>query len=153
RKFGETPEPQAVEPSAGDQLLFVVHKHAARSLHYDIRLELEGALKSWACPKGPSLDPSVKRLAIMVEDHPLAYKDFEGVIPEGNYGAGSVIIWDRGTYRHPLARDEHENEQLLLAGLKKGDLKFILEGEKLRGEFALVRTRKDERSWLLVKKK
>src|SRR6185369_6721163 len=153
RKFEKTPEPQPDLGHEGRRLVFVVHKHAARALHYDLRLELEGVLKSWAIPKGPSLDPAVKRLAVMVEDHPFAYKDFEGVIPEGNYGAGSVIIWDRGFYRHPLARSESENELLLLAGLKKGDLKFVLEGEKLRGEFALVRTKKDERSWLLLKKK
>ena len=110
-------------------------------------------LKSWAVPKGPSLDPSLKRLAVMVEDHPLDYKDFEGVIPEGNYGAGGVIIWDRGFYHHPSARDENENEKLLLDGLRKGDMKFVLEGEKLQGEFALVKTRKDEKSWLLLKKK
>jgi len=153
RKFENTPEPAPDATHEGHRLIFVVHKHAARALHYDLRLELDGVLKSWAVPKGPSLDPSLKRLAVMVEDHPFAYKDFEGVIPEGNYGAGSVIIWDRGYYRHPLAQGEHENEQLLLAGLKKGDLKFVLEGEKLRGEFALVRTKKDERSWLLLKKK
>jgi bifunctional non-homologous end joining protein LigD len=136
-----------------DRLIFVVHKHAARALHYDLRLELEGVLKSWAVPKGPSLDPSLKRLAVLVEDHPLDYKDFEGVIPEGNYGAGSVIIWDRGFYYHPSALDENENEKLLLDGFRKGNLKFVLEGEKLRGEFALVRTGKDGKSWLLLKKK
>ena len=89
----------------------------------------------------------------MVEDHPLDYQDFEGVIPEGNYGAGSVIVWDRGFYQHPAAKDRKENEQLLLEGLSKGDLKFVLAGEKLRGEFALVKTAKDEKSWLLLKKK
>jgi bifunctional non-homologous end joining protein LigD len=136
-----------------DRLIFVVHKHAARALHYDLRLELQGALKSWAVPKGPSLDPSLKRLAVLVEDHPLDYKDFEGVIPEGNYGAGSVIIWDRGFYHHPSARDENENEKLLLDGFRKGNLKFLLEGEKLHGEFALVKTGKDGKSWLLLKKK
>ncbi len=134
-------------------LIFVVHKHAARALHYDLRLELEGVLKSWAVPKGPSLDPSLKRLAVMVEDHPLDYKDFEGVIPEGSYGAGSVIIWDRGFYHHPSVRDENESEKLLLDGFRKGNLKFVLEGEKLQGEFALVKTGKDGKSWLLLKKK
>jgi len=153
RRFGETPEPRPGGRPEGDQLVFVVHKHAARHLHYDIRLELEGVLKSWACPKGPSLDPGVKRLAVMVEDHPFAYKDFEGVIPEGNYGAGGVIIWDRGVYRHPAARDRSESERLLKAGLAKGDLKFILEGERLKGEFALVKSRRDERSWFLLKKR
>jgi bifunctional non-homologous end joining protein LigD len=153
RKFGKTPEPKAGLRPEGEQLIFVVHKHAARALHYDLRLELEGVLKSWAVPKGPSLDPSVKRLAVMVEDHPLDYKDFEGVIPEGNYGAGSVIIWDRGFYHHPSAKDKKENEKLLLDGLRKGDMKFVLAGKKLRGEFALVKMRRDEKSWLLLKKK
>ncbi|MBI5741804.1 MAG: hypothetical protein HZA16_13955 [Nitrospirae bacterium] len=153
RKFGETPEPQPEVRPEGDRLIFVVHKHAARNLHYDLRLELDGVLKSWAVPKGPSLDPSVKRLAMMVEDHPFDYKDFEGVIPEGNYGAGSVIIWDRGFYHHPSITDKGESGKLLREGLKKGDLKFVLEGEKLRGEFALVRMRKDEKAWLLLKKK
>ncbi len=153
REFEKTPEPEPGLGHKGDRLTFVVHKHAARALHYDLRLELEGTLKSWAVPKGPSLNPSSKRLAVMVEDHPLDYKDFEGVIPEGNYGAGSVIIWDRGFYHHPSARDENENEKLLLEGFRKGDIKFILEGEKLRGEFALVRTGRDGKSWLLLKKK
>ena len=153
RSFEKTPEPQPGLRHKGSHLIFVVHKHAARNLHYDLRLELEGVLKSWAVPKGPSMAPSVKRLAAMVEDHPFDYKDFEGVIPEGNYGAGSVIIWDRGFYRHPSAHDKKESEKLLQAGLMKGDLKFVLEGEKLRGEFALVKTGWDERSWLLLKKK
>jgi bifunctional non-homologous end joining protein LigD len=153
RKLSETPEPTAGPAHKGPRLIFVIHKHAARALHYDLRLELEGVLKSWAVPKGPTLDPSIKRLAMMVEDHPFDYRDFEGVIPEGNYGAGSVIIWDRGFYHHPAAADHKENEKLLLAGLKKGDFKFILEGEKLHGEFALVKIRRDEKSWLLLKKK
>lgn len=153
RKFEKTPEPQPGVSHETHRLTFVIHKHAARRLHYDLRLELGGVLKSWAVPKGPTLDPSVKRLAVMVEDHPLEYRDFEGVIPEGNYGAGSVIIWDRGFYRHPLAEDELDNERRLVTGLRKGDLKFILEGEKLHGEFALVKTGKDEKSWLLLKKK
>ena len=153
RKFGKTPEPEPGPRPEGDRLIFVIHKHAARALHYDLRLELEGVLKSWAVPKGPSLDPSLKRLAVMVEDHPFDYKDFEGVIPEGNYGAGSVIIWDRGFYRHPSARDGKENEKLLRDGLRKGDLKFVLDGEKLQGEFALVKTGMGVKSWLLLKKK
>ena len=157
RKFDRTPEPTP-EPKPGpghkgNRLVFVIQKHAARRLHYDLRLELEGVLKSWALPRGPSLSPTVKRLAVMVEDHPLDYKDFEGVIPEGNYGAGSVIIWDRGFYRHPSDADGKESERLLLDGLRKGDMKFHLEGEKLQGEFALVKTKKDEKSWLLLKKK
>jgi len=153
RKFEKTPEPEPAPRPEGDRRIFVVHKHAARALHYDLRLELEGVLKSWAVPKGPTLDPSVKRLAVMVEDHPFEYKDFEGVIPESNYGAGSVIIWDRGYYHHPSTRDEKESGKLLLEGLRKGDMKFVLEGEKLHGEFALVRMGKDGKSWLLLKKK
>ena len=153
RQFEQTPEPQPVLRPEGGQLIFVVQKHAARALHYDLRLELAGVLKSWAVPKGPTLNPALKRLAVRVEDHPLDYQNFEGVIPEGNYGAGSVIVWDRGLYQHPAAKDREENEKLLLDGLRKGDLKFVLAGEKLRGEFALVRTRKDEKSWLLLKKK
>jgi len=153
RKFDRTPEPKPGSGLEAGRLLFVVHKHAARAMHYDLRLELEGVLKSWAVPRGPSLDPTLKRLAVMVEDHPFEYKDFEGVIPEGNYGSGSVIIWDRGYYHHPLARTTSENEKLLLDGLKKGNLKFILEGEKLHGEFALVRTGTDGKTWLLLKKK
>jgi bifunctional non-homologous end joining protein LigD len=153
RKFGKTPEPKPGLRRKGSQLIFIVHKHAARALHYDLRLELEGVLKSWAVPKGPSMDPSLKRLAMMVEDHPLDYKDFEGVIPKGNYGAGSVIIWDRGFYHHPSTRERKESEKLLLDGLKKGNMKLVLDGERLQGEFALVKTGRDGKSWLLLKKK
>jgi len=153
RKFGKTPEPKPGFYRKGDYLIFVIHKHAARHLHYDLRLELEGVLKSWAIPKGPSLNPSLKRLAIMVEDHPFDYRDFEGVIPEGNYGAGSVIVWDRGIYYHPSAVDRKESEKLFLEGLRKGNMKFVLMGKKLQGEFALVKTGRDEKSWLLLKKK
>jgi bifunctional non-homologous end joining protein LigD len=153
RKFGKTPEPKPGFRHSGKRLVFVVQKHAARALHYDLRLEVEGVLKSWAVPKGPSLNPSVKRLAVLVEDHPLDYKDFEGLIPEGNYGAGSVIVWDRGFYHHPSASDGKESGRLLREGLRKGDMKFVLEGEKLQGEFALVKMGKEEKSWLLLKKK
>ncbi len=153
RKFGTTPEPSPALRDEQGRLMFVVHKHAARAMHYDLRLELEGVLKSWAVPKGPTLHPAERRLAVMVEDHPLDYRDFEGMIPEGNYGAGSVIIWDRGYYRHPAARNEFENGHMLLDGFRKGNLKFVLQGEKLHGEFALVRTKKDGKSWPLLKKK
>jgi bifunctional non-homologous end joining protein LigD len=153
REFEKTPEPKPRVRDEDDYLRFVVHKHAARAMHYDLRLELEGVLKSWAVPKGPSLDSSLKRLAVMVEDHPLDYMEFEGVIPEGNYGAGSVIIWDRGFYHHPATKDGRESEKLLLDGFRKGDMKFVLEGKKLHGEFALVKTGKDGKSWLLLKKK
>ncbi len=154
RKLNATPEPgPAPKKASGRNLIFVIHKHAARNLHYDLRLEMAGVLKSWAVPKGPSLDPSVKRLAMMVEDHPYDYKDFEGVIPEGNYGAGGVIIWDRGVYTHPLAENAKDAEKLLLAGLKKGELKFVLAGKKLKGGFALVKTKWEKNSWLLFKEK
>jgi bifunctional non-homologous end joining protein LigD len=153
RHFETTPEPEPVLSSTGDHLIFVVQKHSATRLHYDLRLEMAGVLKSWAVPKGPSLNPASKRLAVMVEDHPLDYQDFEGVIPAGNYGAGAVIVWDRGVYQHPAAKDRQESERLLLEGLRQGDLKFVLAGVKLKGEFALVKTAKDEKSWLLLKKK
>jgi bifunctional non-homologous end joining protein LigD len=155
RSFKKTPEPGVApgQTNTGQYLVFVVHKHASRRLHYDLRLEMGGVLKSFAVPKGPSLDPSVRRLAVEVEDHPFDYKDFEGVIPKGNYGAGSVIIWDRGLYGSPFSKDKHDGERLLLEGLKKGDLKLVLAGNKLKGEFALVKTRWDAKSWLLLKHK
>ena len=153
RKFPATPEPEPVVRPGGESLVFVIQKHAARALHYDLRLELDGVLKSWAVPRGPSLDPSVKRLAVRVEDHPLDYRNFEGVIPAAHYGAGSVMIWDRGFYHYPSVRNRLQSERFLREGLHRGDLKFVLEGEKLHGEFALVKIRKDEKSWLLLKKK
>ena len=135
-------------------LEFVVQKHAARQLHYDFRLELDGVLKSWAVPKGPSLDPSVKHLAMMVEDHELDYRNFEGVI-EGSYGAGKVIVWDNGTYHSIETSDKKKSEEFLRKGLSKGDLKFILNGKKLKGEFALVKMKNPKmgkNAWLLLKK-
>ena len=159
RNLKQTPEPGLMHEDKGEDKekggfpVFVVHKHAASRLHYDLRLEMEGVLKSWAVPKGPSLDPSVKRLAMMVEDHPFDYKDFEGSIPKGNYGAGGVIIWDRGLYSAPFAKEKKDNEKYLVEGLKKGDLKIILAGTKLRGGFALVKTKWEKNSWLLIKEK
>src|SRR2546427_3452483 len=146
RDADRTPEPFGAE-RADRPGLFVVHQHAARRLHYGLRLAGRGVLLSWAVPKGPSLDPAEKRLAVHVEDHPVEYADFEGVIPEGNYGAGAVIVWDLG--RWWAAEDPDE-------GLQQGKLLFDLEGYKLRGRFTLVRTggkkKPDSRDWLLIKK-
>lgn len=127
----------------------MVHKHRARSLHYDLRLEAGGVLRSWAVPKGPSLDPGDKRLAVEVEDHPLDYGDFEGVIPEGEYGAGKVIVWDRGSYE---VRTGAENLEEML---ERGTVKVLLRGEKLKGGFALIRTKwgGKKNNWLLIKDK
>jgi bifunctional non-homologous end joining protein LigD len=134
RDFGDTPEPSGKkEPKRGRRPVFVVQKHAATALHYDTRLEMEGVLKSWAVPKGPSYDPTVKRLAMMTEDHPFDYKDFEGVIPEGNYGAGNVIIWDEGTWEFIEPGDDP------VEAVRKGKLTFKLYGKKLLGEWTLVR--------------
>lgn len=120
--------------------IFVIHEHHARHLHYDLRLEMEGVLKSWAVPKGPSMNPADKRLAVMVDDHDLEYADFEGTIPEGQYGAGRVIIWDRGEFK------------LLKGSLEEGSLEFELSGNKLKGRFALIRMTKGKgNNWLLIK--
>jgi bifunctional non-homologous end joining protein LigD len=153
RHFDKTPEPAgAVKKAKGKQLEFVVQKHRASRLHYDFRLEMGGALKSWAVPKGPSLNPADRRLAMMVEDHPYEYRKFEGIIPDGNYGAGNVIIWDRGWYE--LDRQDKSWPDSLEAGLKKGELKFVMHGEKLKGSFALVKTpRMGDNAWLLIKHK
>ncbi|MDO8588001.1 MAG: DNA ligase D [Armatimonadota bacterium] len=152
RKFEETPEPAGAEQPSEGPLRFVVHKHKARRLHYDLRLEFGRALKSWAVPKGPSLNPGDKRLAVMVEDHPLDYRTFEGVIPADNYGAGPVMVWDEGEYDAPGAASREMAEQILTHGLEKGHLTFILKGKKLRGEFALVKFRsKEPNQWLLIK--
>jgi bifunctional non-homologous end joining protein LigD len=151
RSFDKTPEPAGKVEKDHKKLAFVIQKHQATQLHYDFRLELDGVLKSWAVPKGPSLDSSVKRLAMQVEDHPYSYKDFEGVIPEDNYGAGEVIVWDKGWYE--LHREEESWPATLQAGLKKGDLKFILHGKKLQGSFALIKTRMGKNTWLLIKHK
>src|ERR1700754_5082623 len=153
RSFSKTPEPKGGK-AAGKSLIFVVQKHAASHLHYDFRLEMEGVLKSWAIPKGPSLNPADKRLAMQVEDHPFGYKDFEGIIPPGNYGAGTVMVWDEGTYE-PLETtkgNKADQDRVLRKELAAGSLKFRLNGKKLKGEFALVKTRgRGENSWLLIK--
>jgi bifunctional non-homologous end joining protein LigD len=149
RRFTETPEPPpAQRGSKQGANTFCVQRHDATRLHYDFRLEMDGVLKSWAIPKGPALDPTVKHLAAMVEDHPVEYGSFEGNIPEGNYGAGSVMLWDSGTY--DLLGESSGAEQLA-----RGDLKFRLHGEKLNGEFALVRMkgRGKGNEWLLIKKR
>src|SRR4029078_10870894 len=143
RSPDRTPEPfSGVAAGAGN--LFVVHKHAASHLHFDLRLEMDGGLKSWAVPRGPSYDQNDKRLAVRVEDHPLEYGDFEGVIPEGNCGAGGVIVWDRGEWV-PL-EDWRE-------GLEKGKLLFELKGYKLHGKWTLVKIKKTEKEWLLIKER
>lgn len=153
RDFAKTAEPKGGRVAGREQALaFVVQKHAARSLHFDLRLELDGVMKSWAVPKGPSLDPSVKRLAMQVEDHPIAYNDFEGIIPEGEYGGGIVMLWDRGTYTHP--EKDPDPVERLRQGYAKGDLKFVLRGKRLRGSWVLVRTRRGDPAkpqWLLIK--
>jgi bifunctional non-homologous end joining protein LigD len=150
RKFGATPEPQGSEQarsSPGKPLAYLIQKHQASRLHYDFRLEWNGVLLSWAVPKGPALDPSVKRLAMQVEDHPVEYGGFEGIIPEGEYGGGTVMVWDRGTWTPEVAD--------VNAALAKGDLKFTLHGAKLKGSWVLVRTRgfggSTRSSWLLIK--
>lgn len=152
RSLTHTPEPEG-GTSKAKSLQFVVQKHDASHLHYDFRLEMEGVLKSWAIPKGPSLDPTQKRLAVMVEDHPYNYRRFEGIIPEGNYGAGTVEIWDHGTYTPAEGgKNKKENEKSLLGQLKKGKLTFILHGDKLKGEFSLVKMKQAEKNqWLLIK--
>ncbi|UZJ64437.1 3'-phosphoesterase [Sphingobacterium sp. KU25419] len=153
RSEDKTTEPFGGQ-SSGQELRFVVQKHDASHLHYDFRLEMDGVLKSWAVPKGPSLDPDIKRLAMMVEDHPYDYRTFEGIIPKGQYGGGTVIVWDEGTYEpaEPVAGDLKKQEKELLKQLKAGKLKIKLNGKKLKGEFALVKAYgKSENSWLFMK--
>jgi bifunctional non-homologous end joining protein LigD len=143
RDFKETPEPKGRPHRGGKLPIFVVQKHRARQLHYDFRLGHDGVLKSWAVPKGPPRAKGDRRLAVMVEDHPYAYKDFAGTIPKGQYGAGTVEIWDKGVYEpvFPIA-----------AGIRKGHLTFILRGKKLKGEYALIKFR-GPKNWLLIKAK
>jgi bifunctional non-homologous end joining protein LigD len=154
RDFEKTAEPAGAASAArpGAELRFVIQKHAASHLHYDLRLELDGVMKSWAVPKGPSLDPSVKRLAMGVEDHPLEYNTFEGTIPQGEYGGGTVMLWDRGTYAPDEVEPGETPEASVRRGLRAGKLAFTLHGERLHGSFALVRTHRQPRpKWLLIK--
>lgn len=156
RDFRKTAEPGEGEVDfdwASERPIFVIQKHDASNLHYDFRIEVHSVLKSWAVPKGPSTDPSEKRLAIPTEDHPLAYADFEGVIPEGEYGGGTVLVWDRGSYRNLKEADEGKEEPKSVSRqLEEGHATIWLEGEKLSGGYALIRTGKgDDARWLLIK--
>lgn len=149
RDFTGTPEPPPEVKEGGGKPVFVIQKHDASNLHYDLRIESGGVLKSWAVPKGPSMDPKARRLAVPTEDHPMAYADFEGVIPEGHYGAGTVIVWDRGTYRNTKGEDASLEENL-----GEGHATLWLQGTKLRGGFALIRTGGGEKPrWLFFKMK
>lgn len=161
RDFSKTAEPsgdKTPSPASAGRLRFVIQKHAASHLHFDLRLELDGVMKSWAVPKGPSLDPSVKRLAMQVEDHPIDYNTFEGTIPAGQYGGGTVMLWDRGTYSSDAATGSDDEEDVLREGLRRGDLKITFHGERLHGSFALVRMKysrdgssSSKPQWLLIK--
>ena len=145
RSFRKTPEPEGSQRVEFNQY-FVVQKHQASHLHYDFRLQVAGVLKSWAIPKGPSIDPSDKRLAIQVEDHPVEYKDFEGVIPSGEYGGGTVMVWDCGSYELLDEKDPQKS-------IEEGGIRFRLQGKKLKGGFALIKTKyqKNRNTWLLIK--
>src|SRR5712691_10566137 len=159
RDFKKTPEPAPTVSDSGEgPLVFVVQKHAASQLHYDFRLEFDGVLKSWPVPKGPSMNPEDKRLAVMTEDHPLDYATFEGVIPKGEYGGGQVIVWDAGTYSPDedgklSFANRAEAEERMKEGLAKGKLSFLLRGHKLKGSWTLVKTKRTEKEWLLIKHK
>jgi len=150
RNFRETPEPRGRPHRRSKDLIFVVQRHRASQLHHDFRLELDHVLKSWAVPKGPPRRQADKRLAVQVEDHPYAYKDFEGTIPEGEYGAGLVERWDSGTYAVEGANNAAESEQVMRRGLRRGRMSFVLKGDKLRGAYSLVRM-KNPKQWLLIK--
>lgn len=150
RNFSKTPEPPGSE---GDGLRYVIHLHRATRLHFDLRLEVDGILKSWAVPKGPSLNPTEQRLAVRVEDHPMEYGEFEGVIPEGNYGAGAVVLWDEGIFVERSSRGREDSLEALRGGLEKGRVTVVFFGRRLRGEFALIRSEKDPKHWLLLKKR
>jgi bifunctional non-homologous end joining protein LigD len=152
RDFGKTAEPEGGRAREVKKLQYVIQKHDASRLHYDLRLEQDGVMKSWAVPKGPSLDPAVKRLAMEVEDHPIEYNKFEGTIPQGEYGGGTVMVWDRGTYTY--GGTDLDPAEGLRRGYQKGDLKFVLNGKRLKGSWVLVRMRRGQPGkpqWLLIK--
>jgi len=153
RDFRKTGEPAGGREKSSENPIFIIQKHDASNLHYDFRLEIDGVLKSWAVPKGPSTDPSVKRLAMPTEDHPLEYANFEGIIPEGQYGAGTVLLWDRGTYENK--RTEKEKDKKSMEGsYNEGKIEIYLKGQKLKGGYALIRTGKGKNErWLLIKMK
>ena len=166
RSEDKTPEPFTSKDTDPKRLFFVVQKHQATALHYDFRLEVGGVMPSWAIPKGPSLDNTVKRLAMKTEDHPLDYRHFEGVIPEGEYGAGPVMIWDQGYYLAEIeiakgvreqVEDKEKGNEIMKEGIEKGEIKFFLHGKKLKGSFALVKTKgfppgkAGKNAWLLIK--
>jgi DNA ligase D-like protein (predicted polymerase)/DNA ligase D-like protein (predicted 3'-phosphoesterase) len=153
RHFDKSPEPKAISKSSDKCPIFCVQKHAASHLHYDFRLECKGVLLSWAVPKGPSIKSNQKRLAIHVEDHPYDYRDFEGTIPAGNYGAGTVMVWDEGTYMVSGANSFAEVERKISEGYKKGHIDFDLNGKKLKGGFVLIKMEDSDKEWLLIKKK
>ncbi len=151
RDFRKTSEPRGNHKGSNDRPIFVIQKHAASSLHYDFRIEVNGVLKSWAVPKGPSTDPRERRLAVPTEDHPMEYADFEGTIPKEEYGGGAVIVWDRGTYV-PLQKEGDEGPVSMEESLADGHVTISLNGKKLKGGYALIRTGKSgEKRWLLVK--
>src|SRR3954465_6584713 len=152
RNFKKTRQPEGGQPGS-QRLLFVVQKHAASHLHYDFRLEVKGVLKSWAVPRGPSMDADEQRLAMPVEDHPYDYKDFEGVIPKGQYGGGTVIVWDEGWYETPSLeeKDKKSQEHALTGQFYKGEMLINLHGQKLKGKFAIIRNAaKGDNSWYLI---
>ena len=166
RSASKTPEPFGGKSPDAKKLVFVVQKHRATALHWDFRLEIDGVLVSWAIPRGPTLDSAVKRLAMQTEDHPMDYRNFEGSIPQGEYGGGEVIIWDKGTYiaEREIAKGEREiiadkknGDKVMSDGLDKGELKFLLSGERMKGSFALVKTKGfppgKKNAWLLIKHK
>ena len=153
RDFSKTKEPKGeVEKSKG-ALRFVVQKHAASHLHYDFRLEIDGVLASWAVPKGPSADPADRRLAVHVENHPMDYINFEGSIPEGEYGGGTVMVWDTGTYHAENNEDSANDDVLMQKQIADGSIKIVLEGKKLKGAWHLVKMKGDDKNWLLMKSK